>query len=190
LTEIRRFFSAAGALRGFDAALDELGNAQAADLQFQPVGIHFRKLEQIVGEPRETPRVLEDNLEEADTICGSSMAPAEKRFRKTLNGGERRFELVGNVGNEIPADALELAQLGDVMQHDDRAGGFRGADRCDGDRKKVLAQSAGDDFGFDAGLTFQDLANRLDQLRAAPLPPARSRIAAARRGPEFRQASI
>src|SRR2546430_3508868 len=37
------------------------------------------------------------------------------------------------------------------MQHDDRPGSLRSADRRNGDRKKVLAQSAGDDFGFDAG---------------------------------------
>src|SRR6266478_4545515 len=52
-----QIFFGGRALRGFDAALDELGNAQAADLQFQLVRIHFRKFEQIVGEPRETPRV-------------------------------------------------------------------------------------------------------------------------------------
>jgi len=43
----------------------------------------FRKLEQIVGEPRETPRVLEDNLEEADTILRIVDGAGEKRFRKT-----------------------------------------------------------------------------------------------------------
>src|SRR6202023_1993650 len=98
-----------GAWRGFDAALDELGNAQAADLQFQPVGIHFRKLEQVVGEPRETPGVLENDLEEADAILRVVDSAGDKRLRKTLNSSERRPEFVGNVGNEIPADALELA---------------------------------------------------------------------------------
>ncbi len=109
--------------------------------------------------------MLENNLEEADAILRIVDGAGEKRFRKALNSGERRFEFVGNVGNEIPADALEFAQLGDVMQHDNRAGSLRGADGCDGDRKKVLAQSACDDFGFDAGFAFQNIANRLDQLR-------------------------
>src|SRR5258708_4451084 len=57
-----QIFFGGGALRGFDATLDELGNAKAADLQFQPVGIHFRKLEEIVGEPRGAPRRLENGL--------------------------------------------------------------------------------------------------------------------------------
>src|SRR5216684_815060 len=160
-------FLGGGALRGFDAALDELGNAQAANLQFQSVAIHFRKHEQIVGEPCQPLRVLENDLEEADSILRIVEGAGEQRFRKTLNRGERRSEFVGNVGNEITAYALELAQLGDVMQHDDRAGGLRGANRCDGGGEKMLAQRAGDDFGFDAGLTFQDAANRLDQLGLA-----------------------
>src|SRR5213075_2692061 len=117
-----QIFFGGRALRGFDAALDENGNAHAADLQFQLVRIHFRKFEQIVGEPRETPRVFENDLHEADAILRVVDGAGEQRFCKTLNGGERRFEFVGNVGDEISADALEFAQLGDVMQHDDRTG--------------------------------------------------------------------
>src|SRR5438132_6602131 len=132
-----------GTLRGFDAALDELRNAQAADFHIEPVGIHFREFEQIVGEPRETPRVLENDFEKADAVLRIVNGPGEERFRKTLNRGKRGFEFMGNVGYEIAPHTLELAQLGDVVQHDDRAGSFRGADRCDGGRKKALAQSAG-----------------------------------------------
>src|SRR6266852_2240106 len=132
-----QIFFGGRALRGFNAAFDELGNAQAPDLQLEAVGIHFRKLEQVVGEPRETPRVFENDLEEADAILRVVDGAGDKRFRKTLDSGERRSKFVGDIGNEIPADALELAQLGDVVQHDDRAGSLRGAYRCDGDRKKV-----------------------------------------------------
>ncbi len=92
------------------------------------------------------------------------MSRARRRFRKALNGCERRFEFVRNVGDEIPADALELAQLGDVVQHDDRAERIRGADRGDGYGEKVLAQRPGDDFGFHPGLAFHYRTNGLQQL--------------------------
>src|SRR5713226_1408644 len=162
-----QIFFGGGTLRGLDAALDELRDAQAADLQFQPVGVHFREHEQILGKPRETPGVFENNFEEADTILRIVDGPGEKRFRETLDGGKRRAQLVRNVGDEIAAHALEFAQFGDVVQHDHRAGGFRGADRCDSDRKKMLAQRAGHDFGFDAGLAFQYFSNRFNQLSLA-----------------------
>src|SRR5260370_705409 len=55
-----QIFFGGGALRGFDATLDELGNAQAANLKFQAVGIHFGKLEQSVGEPLEALGVFEE----------------------------------------------------------------------------------------------------------------------------------
>src|SRR5438309_3798968 len=155
------------ALGSFDAALNELGNTEPANLQLEPIGIHFREHEQVFREARETPGVLEDDLEEVEAILRIVDGAGKKRFRKTLNRGERCPEFVGNVGNKIAAHALELAQLGDVVQHNHRAGSFRGADGCDGDRKKMLAQGAGDDFGFDAGLALQDAADRLNQLRLA-----------------------
>src|SRR4029077_11170250 len=40
-----------GTLGSFDTAFDKLGNTQAANLQLQAVGIHFRKLKQVIGEP-------------------------------------------------------------------------------------------------------------------------------------------
>ena len=72
-----------------------------------------------------------------------------------------------NVSDEIAAHALEFAQFGDVVQHDHRAGGFRGAHRCDSDRKKMLAQRTGHDFGLDAGLAFQYFSNGFNQLGLA-----------------------
>src|SRR5216684_7069665 len=118
-----QIFFGGGTLRGLDAALDELRDAQAADLQFQPVGIHFREHEQILGEPREAPGVLENNFEEADTILRIVDSAGEKRFRETLDRRKRRAQLVRNVGDEIAAHAFEFAKFGDVVQHNHRAGG-------------------------------------------------------------------
>src|SRR5260221_14532639 len=116
-----------GTLRGFNAALDKLRSAQAANLQFQPVGVHFRKHEQVFGEPRKAPRMLENDLQETEAVLRVVDGAREKRFRETLNSGERRSKFVRNVGNEIAANALELAQVGDVVQHEYGAGRFSSA---------------------------------------------------------------
>src|SRR5271169_2905883 len=104
--------------------------------------------------------MFENNLEKAEAVLGLVKGAADKSFRKALNRGERRFEFMGDVGDEITADAFELAQLGDIVQHDDSAGSIRGADGCNSDSKVVLAQRASDDFGFNAGLAFYDSATR------------------------------
>ena len=108
--------------------------------------------------------MFENDFEEAEAILRIVDGTAKKRFRKTLNRGKRRPEFVGNVGDEVAAHALEFAQLGDVMQHDNRAGSFRGADGCDGSRKKTLAQCTGNNLGLNARLAFQDAAHRLNQF--------------------------
>src|SRR5260221_242985 len=71
-----QIFFGGSALRGLDAALDELSDAEPANLQFQLVGIHFRKLEQIVGEPGEAPRMFENDLEEAQAVLRVVDRPA------------------------------------------------------------------------------------------------------------------
>src|SRR5712692_3992332 len=61
------FFSG-GALRGLDAAFHELRHAQTANLQLQPLGIHLRKFEQVIGEPRKTARMIQDDLEQTEPV--------------------------------------------------------------------------------------------------------------------------
>ncbi len=69
--------------------------------------------------------VIADDVQEADVVFRIVERATEKGFGEALNRGERRFELVGNVRDEILSDALKAAEFGDVMQHDDGAGDAR-----------------------------------------------------------------
>ena len=91
----------------------------------------------------------------------------QKRFGEALNGGERRAEFVGDVGNEVAADALEFAKFGNVVQHDDRTGGFPGANGGDGGGEIMLPERTSDDFGFDARLAGENAAHGFDEFGLA-----------------------
>src|SRR5713226_4673160 len=108
--------------------------------------------------------MLEDNFEKAAAVLRVVDGASEEGFRETLNGGERGLKFVRDVRDKIAADALKLAQVGDVVEHDNGAGGFGGAHGGDSGREKMLTESAGDDFGFDARFAGEHLANCFDQL--------------------------
>ena len=150
----------------------------------------LRKLQQVVGEPGQAARMLQDDSQEALAVLRIVDRAGQQRFREALNGGQRRLEFMRYVGHKIAPHALELAQFRDVVQHHDRAGSFPGAHRSDRRRKKMLAQRAGHDLGFDARLSRQDLANAPQSFPSAALPrPARSPTAAAHPVPKCRQSS-
>ena len=68
--------------------------------------------------------MIADDFQEAAIVFGIIESASEQRFGKALDGGERRFEFVRDVGDEILAHALEAAEFGDIVKHDDGAGGF------------------------------------------------------------------
>ena len=74
---------------------------------------------------------------------------------------------MGDVGDEIATDSFELAQVRNIVQHDDGAGVFRGLHGSYGCREEMLPQRSGDDFGFHARRTLQDRARSFDKLRLA-----------------------
>ena len=76
-------------------------------------------------------------------------------FGESLNGGKRRAEFVGNIGHKIAPHALEFSQIGDVVQHDYRAGSFSRTHGGNRGCKKMLPQRPRDDFRFHARLARQ-----------------------------------
>src|SRR4029077_1538300 len=78
-------------LSRFNTTSYKLRNAQAVNLQFEAVRVHFGKLEQIIGEACETARVFENDFQEPDAILRVVDGACEKSFRETLYGGEGRF---------------------------------------------------------------------------------------------------
>ena len=65
-----KLFSRGAALRGFIAGFDKLRNANAVNLKLQALGVHFRKAQQVFGEPRQTSGMIEDDSEKAIAIIG------------------------------------------------------------------------------------------------------------------------
>ena len=61
----------------------------------------------------------------------------EQGLDVSLDGGQRRPQFVRDVGDEVAADAIRAPEVGDVVQHEHRAGralgarNGRGADRHD-----------------------------------------------------------
>src|SRR5258707_1134739 len=160
-----QIFFGGGAVSGFDAALDKLRNAQTAYFQLQLVSIHFGEHEQIVGEPRETPRVLKNDLEKAHAILRVVDGAREKRFRKTLDGGKRRAQFMRNTGDEIAAHALEFAKFGDVVQHQHSAGRFASAHSRGGGSQKSLPQRGRYQFPLYRRFAAQHIAHGFNQFR-------------------------
>src|SRR5882724_6151461 len=117
-----------------------MSDAQALNLELKPVGIHFGKPEQIVGQAGEPARMIENNLQKTDAVLRVVNGAGKERFREALDGGEGSLQFVGDIGDEIATDAFELAQFGDVVQDDDGAGRLGGGDGGNGDGEKSLAQ--------------------------------------------------
>ena len=77
--------------------------------------------EYVVDQAREALGLQHDDLEEFFRHGGIVDRPVQERFHKALDGGERRFQFVGNVGDKVRAHLLEAAQFGDVLDHGQRA---------------------------------------------------------------------
>ena len=59
----------------------------------------------------------------------------DQRFGVALDRGQRRAQLVRDVGDEIAADLIRLAQVGDVVHHEHRAAAGRHDRRDAGDER-------------------------------------------------------
>jgi len=64
-----------------------MSHAQALNLEIEPVRIHFRKPEQIVGQTGEAARMIENDLQKADAVLRIVNGAGKERFREALDGG-------------------------------------------------------------------------------------------------------
>ena len=62
----REFFFGGAMAGGFVTGFHELRDFDGMNFQFQAIRIHLRKFQQIFGEARQSPRVLENDVEEAE----------------------------------------------------------------------------------------------------------------------------
>ena len=80
-------------------------------------GVEPRQPQQVAHQPLHAQRVARDDLEEAPRR-GAVGAAVEQRLDVAAHGGQRRAQLVRDVGDEVAADPIGAPQLGDVVQHD------------------------------------------------------------------------
>ena len=80
-------------------------------------GVEPRQPQQVAHQPLHPQRVARDDLEEAPRLRRVGAA-VEQRLDVAAHRGQRRAQLVRDVGDEVAADAIGAAQIGDVVQHD------------------------------------------------------------------------
>ena len=77
-------------------------------------GIQPRQPQQVLDEPLHPRRMTMDDVEEFLSRV-SIVRIVKQRFGVSLDGCERRAQLVRNVGDEVAAHLVGFAQLGDVV---------------------------------------------------------------------------
>ena len=83
-------------------------------------GVEPRQPQQILDQPLHPLRVPRDDLEEPPPLVLVGVA-LRQRLDVAADRGQRRAQLVRHVGDEVAADLIRPAQLGDVVQHEDDA---------------------------------------------------------------------
>ena len=157
---------------------------------FQPVGIHLRKLQQVVRQPRQAAGMLQNDPEKALAILRIVDRAGQQRFRKSLNGRQRRLEFVRHVGHEIAPHPLQFPQFRDVVQHHHRARTYRPrAPPRPSPRKSAAAAFRSRSRLRRAVRRRAPAAPLRSTPSAARLQPARCLISAEHRVPEFRRSS-
>ena len=86
--------------------------------QLHLVELDVRQVGEVVEQAAEALGVAERDLEEAPRVLALLQRAAEQRLEVTLDGGERRAQLVGHVRHELRPHLLEPAQRGDVVEHE------------------------------------------------------------------------
>src|SRR5690606_5713903 len=79
-----------------------------------------RQAQQVLHQPFHAGGVPRDDLEEALRLVGA-VGAVEQRLDVPTDGGERRAQLVRDVGDEVAPDAIRAPQVGDVVQHENGA---------------------------------------------------------------------
>ena len=115
-----------------DSSRGSTAPTSAARLHSHPLerflaGVEPRESQQVADEPLHAHRVARDDLEEAPGFFRRRLV--EQGFDVAANRGERRAQLVRDVGDEITADLIGAATLGDVVEHEDRAAASFARDR-------------------------------------------------------------
>ena len=97
-------------------------SATGPRLQRDPAQLDIGQIGEVVEQAAQSLGVPEHDLEKAPGMGGILHRPAEQGLQVSLDRGERRPELVRDIGHELGPDLLELAERGDVVEHHGHAG--------------------------------------------------------------------
>ena len=128
-------------LRAGEINLDSLAAAFAADLDgvlqdvLEPAGgqgdlallrilLDPGQAEQVVDDLVEAVGLPGDDVQKAPGVFRFLHGPGQQGLHEALDGGDRGFEFMGDIGREIPPGLLQAAQAGHVVDDDQGAEGL------------------------------------------------------------------
>ena len=76
-----------------------------------------RERQQVVDNGVQPPGLTQDNVEETAGIVRVLQGAVEQGFDIAADGGDRRLQLVADIGDEVLADVLQPVEPGQVVQH-------------------------------------------------------------------------
>jgi hypothetical protein len=102
---------------------DEVAEVDGLLAQLEGAGLGVRQCAEVFDQPREVPRLLEQ-LREMGLVAG--VHAIEQPLDAALQDGERRPQLVGDIGHQLPPQAVLFGERPDD--------GAEGAPECRGER--------------------------------------------------------
>ena len=127
------------------------------------VAVQPREVQQIVHQIAKLPRVPRDGGEKTLGALWILERAVLKRLDKSGDHGERRAQLVRDVGDELLAQLFVTPRFGDIVRDDDEAGISVGAEARDGDFQISPVDRPGVDHLSPAGELHA--RNQLEHLR-------------------------
>ena len=95
---------------GFDDALDEVARLEELVLELKVADVELIRKQDVVDDPAEPLGLVHDERDEALAArLVQSEIVATQRLRGSVDGGERRPQLVGGRGDEFRLQLLESA---------------------------------------------------------------------------------
>ena len=103
-----------------DDSVEESLDVAGRDLHGFLPGLEARQPQQVLDQPLHALRLAMNDLQEPPARV-RILRIIQQRFGVTLDRGQRRAQLVRDVGDEVSADEVGFAQFGDVVHHEHRA---------------------------------------------------------------------
>ena len=102
--------------------MEEKVEGEGLDIERVGAGLEAGEDEEIVEEQLKAAGMLAHDAQVAGGFLGGEILRFHEGLEIAVKDGERGAQLVGDVGDELAADLLELFDAGDIVEHGDNAG--------------------------------------------------------------------